>query len=167
MVVNPLFLMVFPGEGGINTTQTFTAAGPNIDGASVSWSVSGGAGSIDGSGNYTAPTSIDAMTAATVTATTDGVSSSSNLLLFSGVAMKAGVAPAFIELKKEGTQLFSAQSFPEGTVTWSVFPSTGGTVDGSGNYTAPSEITNQEAIAVVATMGGFMSASAVVLLDPD
>jgi hypothetical protein len=167
MVVNPLFLMVFPGEGGINTTQTFTAAGPNIDGASVSWSVSAGAGSIDGSGDYTAPGSIDAMTAATVTATTGGVSSSSNLLIFWGMVIRSGVAPAFIELKKGGTQLFSTQSFPEGTVTWSVFPSTGGTVDGSGNYTAPSVITNLEAIAVVATVGDFMSASAVVLLDPD
>jgi hypothetical protein len=140
---------------------------PNIDGASVSWSVSAGAGSIDESGNYTAPSSIDAVMAATVTATTGDVSSSSNLLLFSGVLIPGGVAPAFIELKKGGTQLFSTQSFPEGTVTWSVFPSTGGTVDGSGNYTAPSGITNLKAIAVVATVGGFMSASAVVLLDPD
>jgi hypothetical protein len=164
IVVNPIFILTYPGF----RTQTFTAAGPNIDGASVSWSVSEGAGSIDGSGNYTPPNSIEAMMAATVTATTSGASSSSNLLLFGGVMIPGGVTPAFVELKKVGTQVFATQSpFPDGSVTWSVLPSTGGTVDNNGNYTAPSEIMNLKAISVIATVGGIVSAIGVVVLNPD
>ena len=50
-------------------TQAFTATVSNASNTAVQWTVSSGGGTIDGSGNYTAPATVPSPAAVTVAAT--------------------------------------------------------------------------------------------------
>ena len=168
LIVNPIFVLSWAE----NAVQAFTAAGPGIEGESVTWSISadggGDPGTIDGSGNYTPPGSATGPMIVTVTAASNGISGTANILLLSIFPCWGGVSPSFVELKSGAKQAFSTQlPFATSGITWSVLPAAGGTIDNDGNYTAPSGISTVEVVCVIATQdSNNWNSVSIVLLKP-
>ncbi|MGB7284868.1 MAG: hypothetical protein WBE13_21580 [Candidatus Acidiferrum sp.] len=136
----------------LGNSQPFTATVTNATNTSVSWSVNGVAGgsassgTITAGGVYTAPTDLPSSTAVQVTATSlaDSTKSATALLtITSDIAITLTPPSASVELG--ATQAFHAAiasaGRPDTTVRWSVSgatcPTACGSVDLSGNYTAP------------------------------
>jgi uncharacterized protein (TIGR03437 family) len=128
-------------------TQQFTATVTNGS-KGVTWSISPVVGSIDQTGNYTAPFSITASQKVTVTATSvddPTKSASATVTLSPAAAVTVSISPSTVSLTAGATQQFTATVTNATTtgVIWSISPATGaaGTIDQTGNYTAPSTIT--------------------------
>jgi len=145
---------VTPTSGSIllGNSQTFAATVTNTPNATVSWSVngipagSGSAGTITADGVYTAPADLPSPTTVMVTATSQADSTKSataQLTIASDITI--GIAPANTSVELGATQSFHAAltsgGHPDTAVRWSISgaacPSACGSVDLSGNYTAP------------------------------
>jgi hypothetical protein len=140
-------------------TQQFYAqtAMPSGTDPSVTWSIFPEVGSIDGTGLYTAPSSIAAETRVVVTATSvanPAWSGSAELQVFPPVAVN--ISPSSANLTAGTSQEFAATvaNAPDQLVNWSFTPSGIGatTWDGANPiYTAPPAITAPQTINVTAT----------------
>jgi hypothetical protein len=134
---NPaLSVVIFPGTASIplNGVINFTAVVYNFTANNgVTWAAS--AGSFTGS-VFTAPGTTGSVT---ITATSqEDKSKSATVTVTVGAAQPVTVSPAAVSLPAQGTQAFTAAG--TGPFQWSVTATPGadpGTIDQSGNYTAP------------------------------
>ena len=153
--VSPQSATVFAGQ-----LKQFTASVTGDD-TGVTWSVNGiasgnsSAGTIDSAGNYTAPNVIQDITVAvTATSKKDPGKSASATVTVAAPKIAVAVSPQSMVVFAGQLKQFAASVTGDNTgVTWSVngFPggnATVGTIDSTGNYTAPVVATN--AIATVA-----------------
>ncbi len=136
----------------LGNSQAFAATVTNITNTSVSWSVngipngSGSTGTITTAGLYTAPADLPSPVTVNVTAASQAdttKSATAQLTITSDIAISLSPPNAGVELG--ATQGFraaiSSSGHPDTTLRWSISgatcPSACGTVDSSGNYTAP------------------------------
>ena len=136
----------------LGNTQAFTATVLNATDTAVAWSVNGvrggtsATGMITTAGVYTAPVDLPVPAAVQVTATSHADPAkfaSANLAIASDISLTITPPSASVELG--ANQQFHAQvsssGHPNTSVRWSMngaaCPSACGTVDASGNYTAP------------------------------
>ena len=142
---------------GTGTVQTFTATVNNSNVSGVQWEVNGtpggggDVGTIDKSGNYTAPQFIPKNPHVTITAVADADDTKSGS---ASVTITGAIAPALITIVPQkalvqiGTtlQLSATVIGPTNTaVTWTVTPATGctgplGSITAKGLYTAPAAV---------------------------
>ncbi len=137
--VNPnttISVVIYPGSATIpvNGVINFSAVVYNFtSNNTVAWTSSSGtfAGSV-----FTAPSTAGNVT---ITATSqEDTSKTATVTVNVSAAQPIAVSPAALALPASGTQKFTSSA--TGQVTWSVSTSTGadpGTIDQSGNYTAP------------------------------
>lgn len=154
-------------------TQTFLASGTGVSGpSSVTWSVQeSGGGAITSAGVYTAPQTVGTYhVVATLSA--DKTKSATAPVTVENV-LGVTVTPRVPIIAPGGTVAFTATiqgiaSAQSKGVTWSVEESGGGTVDGSGHYTAPSGAGTFHVVATSAADTSKTARAAVVagLLDP-
>ena len=135
----------------LGATQTFTANVSNATDTSVTWNISSGAGAVDASGLYTAPSMFATPSSATITATPNAdpskvVSTTLNIpsvgvtILPSSTSLNAGTAEQFAASVSNATNT---------AVTWSL--TGGGTVDTHGRYVAPDTVSAPATVTVTAT----------------
>ena len=129
-------VVIYPGTASIPVSGVinFTAVVYNFSSnSSVDWTSS--AGSFTGS-VFTAPSATGNVT---VTATSqEDKSKSATVTVMVGAAQPVTVSPAAVSIPAQGTQAFTASG--TGPFNWTVTASLGadpGTIDQSGNYTAP------------------------------
>jgi len=160
-----------------NQTAQFSATNP-YSGCSGSgcanWSISpAGLGSIDSSGVYTAPATINTEQTVLVTATAlvEGVSTTGTAVI--GLIPNTPtvtVQPATTTLTSGQSQQYVAAvtNSSNTAVTWSMSPSGYGTLSATGLYTAPPVVTSQQTITITATsqQTPSLSGSAVLTLMP-
>ncbi len=121
-------------------TQAFTATVAPITNTAVTWSIAPAVGSINpATGLYTAPATPPATNqSVTVTATSTAAPSRTGTATVTVPAVVVGISPTAPTVVMNATQQFTATvtGSTTTTVTWSV-QSGGGSVNGSGLYTAP------------------------------
>jgi hypothetical protein len=122
-----------------STTQQFSATVTGASNTGVTWTVQSGGGSVSATGLYTAPA---AAGAAVVRATSvaDATKFADAAITVTAVAIVVNVTPATATVTTGATRQFTAtvQNASNPAVTWSVQEgAAGGTVSGSGLYTAP------------------------------
>ncbi len=150
----------------------FSATVTNTSNTAVSWTVSpAGAGTIDSSGNYTAPSLITTEQTITITVQSQAnpsATATATVTLLPPIVVT--VSPATATLSSGGQQRFTASvtNTSNTAVNWTVSPADAGVIDSSGNYVAPSPITAQQTITVTATSqaDGITSGTATVTLIP-
>jgi hypothetical protein len=130
----------------INGTQTFTATGKDASGnpvpVTVTWSVVSGGGTISSGGLFTAGTTPGTY-ANTVRATSGAISGFASVTVQPGALASIEVSPSTATLPITEAQTFTATGKDSAgnpvpvTITWSVVNG-GGTIDGSGVFTAGS-----------------------------
>jgi RHS repeat-associated protein len=176
--VSPTSATLYSGQ-----TQQFTALysgqtqqlRPLVVGAGngpIAWSINPvGVGSINGSGLYTAPATISSQEQVIITATSQTNSSltgSATVTLMPPVAVSVTPTTATLTIGGQQQQ-YSATVIDSSNsaVTWTSSPSGVGTIDQTGLYTAPSSITSQQTVTVIATsqFDPTKSASAVITLS--
>jgi hypothetical protein len=142
-------LTIFPGTASVPVggQAVFTGYVPSQPNATVTWAVSGSSnGSItanpSGQGVYTAPSSVPSPAQVAVTATSGGFSATAVVTI--SAAQGVEVSPAAASIPAGNQQTFSATMNGAAAtgVTWEVNGTPGGdgvhgTIDTSGNYTAP------------------------------
>ncbi len=140
-------------------TAQFAATLAGVSDQTVTWSVSG-AGSISNSGLYTAPANASAGTTATITATSNAVSSLKTSATVTIAAQTISVSPTSANVNAGATQQFAATVSGVGdtSVTWSV--SGGGTISNSGLYTAPANASAGATATITATSNAVSSLQA-------
>ncbi len=150
-------------------SQHFTANVFGVSQTGVTWSISPQLGSIDASGNYTAPSPITATQKVTVTATSvfdPSVSGSASVQLNTPTI---SISPATASLNNGQSVQFTATVANAETqdVTWSINPQVG-SISPAGVYTAPSLLTATQKVTVTATSisDTTKSATATVTLTP-
>jgi hypothetical protein len=164
-------LVVLPGSTSIGVSQTAQfSAFLNGASTSVTWTASGG--TIDGSGLFTAPTSLGAVT---ITATSGQNTGTTSVTVVAAPALV--VNPAALTILAGGLQSFTAT--PSAGVTWTVngtafgdciAPPVGsatqchGTIDGNGNYTAPLSPPTGGTVTIGAAAGANSGTSTVTVL---
>ena len=155
----PTTISVSPATATISPAGTQQFSVQNLPaGTSVTWSISVAKGSITQAGLYTAPSSLATQKTITVTATN---SSTAAVLGTASLTVLASpsVSPATAIVAPSGSQQFSVQNLPAGTVVmWEISPSTG-SIAQTGLYTAPGSVATQQAITVTA-----MNASTATVL---
>ncbi|MBL0211475.1 MAG: hypothetical protein IPQ13_11285 [Holophagaceae bacterium] len=124
----------------MSTQQQFTATVTGSTNTSVTWSVFSGGGSVNASGLYTAP---GATGSAVVRATSvaDPTKFADAAVTIVTLPIVVGIAPASVSVTTSETQQFTAtvtNFLSTSAVTWSVVEGAGGSVSGTGLYTAPS-----------------------------
>ena len=166
---------VVPGSASLypSSTEQFVAqlAWPGVTDSSVTWALDPPVGSIDSTGLYTAPSSVDSIQSLTVTATSvadNTKTGSAHLWIVPPIAVT--VTPAAATLEASGTQQFtvSVVNTAYKDVTWSVTPAGTGTIDTTGVYSAPTSVAPDQTATVTATSVAdhTKSASAQVTLLP-
>jgi hypothetical protein len=145
---------VTPQTGSVllGNTLSFSAAVTNTTNVPVTWSVGGVAGgngavgTISAAGVYTAPLDLPSGTTVTVAATSvaDATkSASAQITIASDIAVSVapGAASAELGSVQKLQSGLSSNGHPDSTILWSISrascPSACGTIDASGNYTAP------------------------------
>jgi uncharacterized protein YjdB len=164
--VSPATATLYGGQ-----SQQFYATVVGLPSSTVTWSINPAAGSINPvTGLYSAPAEIASQQTVAVTATSvaDPTKSATAVVtLLPPVAV--AVSPATEVAYAGQTRQFTATvgNAANTAVTWSLSPSVG-TVSATGLYTAPSSITAQQAVAVIATSvaAPSKSAAATVTLMP-
>ncbi len=150
----PIVVTVTPNVSSVllGNTQTFSAQVSNASNTAVDWSVNGvpggnaAVGTISASGLYTAPADLPANPAIQVRATSSAdptKSGSAQVTLASDIAI--AIAPGMANVELGATQSLQASltssSHPDSTISWSLSgaacPSSCGTIDANGHYTAP------------------------------
>ena len=120
----------------------------------VSWQAS--LGTVNATGKYTAPASIAANTAATVTACwSGGVCAVAQVTLLPAAGVTVSVTPKTATVQAGHTQPFGAQvtGSTNTGVTWSLQPQTAeaGTIASTGLYSAPAALGSVTVVTVIAT----------------
>jgi len=142
------------------TTQQFTAIVNGTSQTAVTWSVVGCAGTACGtistSGLYTAPSLIPSAATVTVVATLQSDDTKSAKATVNHVPLQINIPETVLYLGGGETHQFTATvtGHPNTAVTWSLSGCTGaacGTITPTGLYTAPSRISSEAMITVVAT----------------
>ncbi len=164
--VSPAAATLYGSQG-----QQFTATTVGLPSSTVTWSISPVAGSINPvTGLYAAPAEITSQQTVTVTATS--VSDPTK----SGTAAVTLMPPVTVSVSPVATVAYASQTrqftatvgnTTNTSVTWTLSPSVG-TVSTAGLYTAPSSVTAQQSVAVIATSVAdpTKSAAATVTLMP-
>lgn len=140
LTVNQVTVSVSPVSQHVlaGASLPFTATVTGTSNSAVAWSVvEPGGGSIASSGLYTAPTTAGIYH---IQATSMADASVSATVPVQVECVGVSISPALVTLAPGQTQQFAAEvSGTEDTrITWQVQETTGGQVDTSGNYTAPS-----------------------------
>jgi uncharacterized protein YjdB len=150
--------------------EAHLAMPPGTD-PSVTWSLHPTLGTIDDTGLYTAPSSVDSAKRVVVTATlvADPIrSGSAEVQLLPPISVS--VTPESATVTAGATRQFNATvvNVPYPTVTWSVSPPGAGTIGRKGLYLAPATIASSQIVTVTATSEDdeTKSASAKVTLVP-
>ncbi len=133
----------------LGSTQQFTSSG------ATSWSAT--AGTISGSGLYTAPATMPASSSVTVTATGPGGSASAAVNL--EVLNPQTIAPTAVSLNLGATQQFTSA----GATGWAAAY---GSVTPTGMYTAPAVLSSTGTDTVTATGPNGTAAATVTLIPP-
>jgi hypothetical protein len=158
--VSPLTATVILGN-----TQTFAATVTNTNDNAVAWSVNGApggnstTGTITSVGVYTAPTDLPVPAAVQITATSHAdatKSGAASLTIASDIAL--GITPISDSVELGAVQQFHAQistsGHPDTAVRWSVNGaaclSGCGTVDATGEYTAPQILPQPASLSLIA-----------------
>ncbi len=121
----------------LGATQQFAANVTNATNAGVTWTLTG-PGTLNNSGLYTAPSTLDAQTMATVTARSQADSDVFRFISFP-IIVTPTISPRNVTVPAGATQQFTADM----PVTWTVGgvagtdPVTWGTISADGVYTAP------------------------------
>src|SRR5271154_5655123 len=164
-------IVVLPGSSSVPVSQTaqFSAF---LGGASTSVTWTASAGTIDGTGLFTAPT---APASVTITATSGSNTGTATVNVVSAPALV--VNPAALTIPAGGLQSFTAT--PSAGVIWSVngiqfgdcvAPPVGsttqchGVIDGNGNYTAPLSPPTGGTVTIGAAVGGNSGTSTAQVL---
>ncbi len=136
----------------LGNMQAFNATVTNATDTSVTWSVSSGAGgstsagTISATGVYTAPADLPASVSAQITATSvaDATKSATATVTITSdlaVALTPGAAGVLLGAAQSFRATVSSSGRPDTAVRWSISgaacPSACGTLDASGNFTAP------------------------------
>ena len=166
ITVTPTTPILFVGD-----TQQFTATITNSNNTAVNWTISpAGVGLITTNGLYTAPTSETSQRTVSVVATSQADSTKSASATVTLPAVSVSVAPTSATLYASQTQRFTASvtNADNTAVNWTVTPSSAGTIDTSGLFTAAAPIVNQQAATITATSlaDSTRTASATVTLIP-
>jgi len=190
--VNATTISVSPSSGTLSAGQAMWFSAVTSDNSGVSWSLSPPVGIIR-NGYYSAPTTISTSQTVMLTATSlndpsKNVSVCIYLVGTSGGSTPSGqppqptpsgqppqsaptaiqLAPSSISLKQGQAAQFSvsATGGSAGAVSWSLVPNVGSVVNGV--YTAPSTVTTQTAVTVLATSvsNPVLTASASITLQP-
>jgi hypothetical protein len=122
--------------------------------ASVTWSLDAAdPGTIDQTGLYTAPSSIDRLRIVTVTAT-DNLHNThrASVKIWLYPPATLSLTPKAISLGPSETHAFSAEvtNPPNALVLWSLEPADAGTLDRRGFYTAPASIASPRTVTITA-----------------
>ena len=149
---------------GQGQSQPFTSSVPST------WTISPVAGSISAAGLYTAPATVTASQAITVTATSVADPSQTGTAIVTlSPPVSVAVTPAQATLGASQTQQFTAavENTLNKAVSWSLNPATG-TISAAGLYTAPAAVASAQTVLVIATSmaDGTKSATAAVALIP-
>lgn len=174
LIPTALSVSVTPANVSLRATQTqqYTATVVNGSTGAVTWSISPatGAGTIDSSGLYTAPSIVPDPATVTVKATSQADGATYGIATVVLVpAISVSVTPATLLLGSGGTQQFNAAV--SGTsnlgVAWSINPQTG-SISPVGLYTAPVTISSPQNVTVIATslVDGSKFGTATVRLSP-
>lgn len=160
-----IIVRVTPAAGTVllGNTQAFSAEVSNTTNTNVTWSVNGVPngnltfGVISAAGIYTAPADLPGNVSVQVTATSVAdptKSSSAQITLASDISIALAPGTASVELgatQKIQANLASS-SHPDTTILWSLSgascPSACGSVDASGNYTAPQILPSSQTVVV-------------------
>ena len=149
-------------------SQQFTATGACS--ASVAWSMPAGApGTLTAGGLYTSPSPITSQQPVIITATSpSGATNTATVTLLPPVSVS--ITPASATLSENQNQQFTTNvvNSSNQTVTWAISPAGAGSIDASGVYFAPSTITAQQTVTLVAIsqQDSTKSAFATVTLVP-
>jgi hypothetical protein len=138
-------LTIYPSTASVpvGTQVDFTGYVPSQPNSTITWAVSGSsAGSISSSGVYTAPGSVPSPAQVAVTATSGAFSASAVLTISAAQGVTVSPAAASIPAGSETTFSATVNGAAASGVTWEVNGSPGGdgvhgTIDASGDYTAP------------------------------
>jgi RHS repeat-associated protein len=184
-VIPPISISISPQYNSVlysGMTQQFAATVANSSNTAVNWSISPatGAGTIDASGLYTAPSTLTPQQTVTITVTSQAsplATASTTLTLNPSIAVTVTVSPSNVTLLANQTAQFtSSYSIPVNSpcygcsTSWSVSPAGMGTVNAYGLYTAPASIATEQMVTLTATyQGGIVSfsATATVTLIPN
>jgi len=158
-------------QGG--QSQQFSATVTGANGNRVAWSMSPLLGTLSASGLYTAPATISANQSITIRATSvaDPSQSASAIvnLQASSTPVSVTVTPATSTLQPGQSQQFSASvtGTTNTAVIWSLSPAVG-SITTNGLYVAPSSVTSQQTVSVIArsVADPNKSATAIVTLQP-
>jgi hypothetical protein len=142
--------------------QRFTAivTGPSGTNQAVTWSLSpaSGSGSVDASGNYTAPAAVPNPATVTLFATSvQDPSKSANVVITirNGVAVTINGGNVTVAASQQHQFTATVSGVPLGgspAVVWSLSPSSGyGIVDANGNYSAPAVVLSPPVTTLTAT----------------
>jgi len=174
-VTVPQPVRVLPTAVTVNPSKTKQfyaqiAMSPGTD-PTVTWSIHPGLGSIDGTGLYTAPSSVDSATRVVVTATSVAdptESGSADVQLLPPVSISITPTAATLSAGSPAYFIATVVNAVNPTVNWSVSPAGAGTVDQWGDYTAPATIASPQTVTVTATSAAdkTKTASAQVALVP-
>src|SRR5271156_5800044 len=164
-------IVVLPGSSSVPASQTAQfAAFLNGASTSVTWTAS--AGTITGSGAFTAPSSPGNVTITATSGSDTGTTSVSVI-----AAQTLVVNPAALTISAGAMQSFTVT--PSAVVTWSVngtafgdcvAPPVGsvtqchGVIDGNGNYTAPLSPPTGQTVTIGAAAGGNSATSTATVL---
>ena len=122
---------------------------------SVTWSISpSGRGAITSEGLYTAPADVASEEPITITVTSvEDPAKSATAMVTLLPPISVNTAPGLSTLYANQTQQFTAQVINTSNqgVLWNVTPAGFGTIDVNGLFTAPSSITAQAQVSVIAT----------------
>ena len=149
----------------LNETLQFTATVQNSQNTAVTWSVNGTAGgtavigTIDANGLYTAPATLPSPASVTITATSQAdthASGSTTVTLLPALTVTVTPATATVALKAKQAFTVTITGDTNQAVTWSVNGANGGnstvgTIDASGNYTAPAALPSPATVTITAT----------------
>jgi hypothetical protein len=116
-------------------SQPFLAAVSGATNTAVTWSAT--CGSIDASGNYTAPGSAPASCTVTATSVADATkSATATITVTSSVSVQVSPSAVTVSMGDSAQLYAQVTGAANRAVVWSVIPATGsGSVDGSGLYT--------------------------------
>jgi len=164
-------IVVLPGSSSVPTSQTAQfAAFLNGASAPVTWTAS--AGTITGTGAFTAPTAAGSVT---ITATSGSDTGTATVSVVAAQALV--VNPAALTIPAGGLQTFTAT--PSAGVAWTVngvafgdcvAPGVGsvtqchGVIDGNGNYTAPLSPPTGGSVTIGASAGGNSATATATVL---
>jgi uncharacterized protein (DUF1800 family) len=145
--VNPQVVSPTSASVKLGATLQFTSSG------ATSWTAT--AGSISSAGLYTAPATMPASSAVTVTATGPGGSASAAVTLVAAEPQR--ISPAAVSVRIGQTQQFTSAR----ATAWTA---TAGAISSSGLYTAPSTMPASNAVTVTAIGPGGSAQAAVTLM---